>query len=82
MEAIKKQCGEFPHFGASYPDATCINGYLWDLDSEDNGSLTSGGDHPCPFCNTDKHTQIMRDDEIPESDIQGHLKFINERYNS
>ena len=24
---------EFPHFGASYPDAHCIDGYLWDMDS-------------------------------------------------
>lgn len=28
----KKQCPEFSFFGASYPDARCINGYLWDLD--------------------------------------------------
>ena len=23
---------EFPHFGASYPDAHCIDGYLYDVD--------------------------------------------------
>lgn len=46
---------EFPHFGASYPDACCIDGYLWDMDSyEDDYGLTLGGDDPCPFCNTDK----------------------------
>lgn len=27
---IKHPCPEFPFFGASYPDAHCINGYLWD----------------------------------------------------
>lgn len=41
------------HFGASYPDAQCIDGYLWDLDSYDDGMLTNGGDLPCPACNTD-----------------------------
>ena len=48
-------CGyQASHFGASYPDATCIDGYLWDLDScdEPGGSLSSGGDVPCPCCNT------------------------------
>lgn len=83
MSEIKKQCGEFPYFGATYPDATCIDGYLWDLDKcNDDGSLYGGGEDPCPFCNTDEYVQRMRDDEIPEDRIQGHLKFINEKYNS
>lgn len=49
----QKQCPEFPFFGASYPDARCIDGYLWDLDSctEDPNVFTCGGDIPCPFCN-------------------------------
>lgn len=51
----EKQCPEFPHFGARYPDARCIDGYLWDLDSDDNGCLTRGGDYPCPFCNTEAY---------------------------
>ena len=30
---MAKGCrNEFPYFGASYPYAHCINGYLWDLD--------------------------------------------------
>lgn len=45
---------EFPHFGAAYPDAHCIDGYLWDMDSYEDGCYTSGGDAPCPFCNTEK----------------------------
>lgn len=46
-------CGyEAPHFGAHYPDAVCIDGYLWDLDSGDADGLTFGGDLPCPACNT------------------------------
>lgn len=42
-----------PFFGASYPDACCIDGLLWDLDScdEPGGALSSGGDTPCPQCN-------------------------------
>lgn len=43
------------HFGAHYPDAICIDGELWDLDSCDepgDSLLYSGGDVPCPCCNT------------------------------
>jgi hypothetical protein len=40
------------HFGASYEDGCCIDGYLWDLDSGDEDGLTSGGDIACPSCNT------------------------------
>lgn len=41
------------HFGAVYPDAQCVQGYLWDEDScdEPGGPLLSGGDIPCPKCN-------------------------------
>ena len=40
-------------FGGGYLDSTCIDGYLWDLDScdEPGGGLRSGGDIPCPQCN-------------------------------
>lgn len=49
----KKTCPEIPFFGASYPDATCIDGELWDLDACDEGGLYSSGDNPpCPFCRT------------------------------
>ena len=55
MEKEKNQCPEFPFFGANYPDATCIDGYLWDLDKYEDGYLYStGDDHPCPFCNTEE----------------------------
>lgn len=41
------------NFGAPYPDARCIDGYLWDEDScdEPGGPLMRGGDIPCPECN-------------------------------
>lgn len=50
----KGQCPSFPFFGAKYPDAQCIEGYLWDLDKcDENGLLYSNDDNiPCPFCNT------------------------------
>ncbi|WP_321905195.1 hypothetical protein [Paraburkholderia tropica] len=53
----KRGCSfEGPMFGASYPDATCIDGYLWDLDScDDDGNLYGGGDTPCPHCNTHEY---------------------------
>ncbi|WP_038224768.1 hypothetical protein [Vibrio sp. ER1A] len=56
MNKLNKSCGyEGAHFGATYNDATCINGRLWDLDSIDNGMLTSGGDAACPKCNTEEY---------------------------
>lgn len=50
---------EAPTFGAHYPDGTCIDGYMWDLDScdEPGGSLFTGGDMPCPWCNTEEHVE-------------------------
>lgn len=53
---MKQQCPEFPFFGARYPDARCVDGYLFDLDDCDsNGNLYDlGYDVPCPFCNKEK----------------------------
>ena len=40
MSKQNKQCPEFPFFGASYPDARCIDGYLFDLDKcDENGKI-------------------------------------------
>lgn len=52
---------EFPWFGAHYPDAQCIDGYLWDLDSYEDGLLTSGGDYPCPYCNAREFIEYLSD---------------------
>ncbi|CAN7447019.1 hypothetical protein LJR066_002792 [Acidovorax sp. LjRoot66] len=51
------------HFGATYPDAACIDGELWDLDScdEPGGALHSGGDIPCPRCNTREYVGCLMD---------------------
>ena len=52
-----------PFFGATYPDACCIDGYLWDLDScdEPGGALSVGGDIPCPACNPKAHEAYFTD---------------------
>lgn len=58
----KNDCPEFPYFGASYPDARCIDGYLWDLDKyTEDGGLYGGGDDPCPFCNTEEFIKHHHD---------------------
>ncbi len=86
-EEQKSKCFEFPAFGASYPDAQCSGGYLWDLDSVEDGHFTSGGDIPCPVCNPAGYIEHMTNYEPgdPEYDdeqmqIQEHMKFIYERY--
>ncbi|EGU6978517.1 hypothetical protein GOZ66_19020 [Vibrio parahaemolyticus] len=54
-------------FGAHYPDSTCIDGYLWDLDSggiDDSGNsyLDHGGYMPCPVCNPKAWVKYHADD--------------------
>ena len=64
---MSKGCGiEFPYFGASYPDARCCDGYLWDMDSWDEslGGFTIGGKEPCPVCENMEHLSSM--DMTPE----------------
>lgn len=53
-ETTASGCGYSGYeFGGGYLDSTCIDGFLWDLDScdEPGGGLTQGGDIPCPQCN-------------------------------
>lgn len=52
------------HFGAVYEDAGCRDGYLWDLDSceEPGGPLYSGGDIPCPSCNSEEYKRYVAED--------------------
>lgn len=80
----KKPCPEFPFWGASYPDAGCVNGKLQDLDYCDgNGNLyDKGEDVPCPFCQTEEFIEydyfnkadhicevLMEDDSAEQYDI-------------
>lgn len=54
MSDNKNQCPEFPFFGATYPDATCIEGVLYDLDDcNEDGTLNEKNNTPCPFCQTE-----------------------------
>lgn len=79
----KKGCGvEFPHFGANYPDGKCINGYLWDMDSYEDGCYTIGGDDPCPICNTEEWVKNVLDDEIFETreDALEYVKMLKSKY--
>lgn len=73
-------CPEFPYFGANYPDAVCIDGYLWDLDSAENGCLTIGGEDPCPFCNTEKFIERNEDEENTKELLLAHIEALKKRY--
>lgn len=73
-------CPEFPHFGAYYPDATCINGYLWDLDKCDENGLYGGGDDPCPFCNTELYIEWAIDEDTSREVILQGIEFLREKY--
>lgn len=77
------QCPEIPFFGAKYPDATCINGMLWDLDSSEENGLTKGGEDPCPFCNSQAVIERMIDDEVITSVEEGKelIKNMWTKYN-
>lgn len=80
MKKKINECPEIPYFGATYPDARCIDGYLWDLDSHTHNDgdmqyFSSGGDDPCPFCNTDNFIQDNENEELSKDEI---LKWIEE----
>ena len=77
---------EFPHFGASYPDARCIDGYLYDMDSgeptEDGIIYSYGGDEPCPVCNTDEWLEhVLENEEFDsrESALE-YVESLKEKY--
>lgn len=50
------------HFGAPYPDAQCVEGFLWDEDSCDDpgGPVLHGGEIPCPKCNAEAYADHQR----------------------
>lgn len=57
-------CGyEGIHFGSYYPDAACIDGLLWDLDScdEPGNPMIHGGNIPCPKCHPREYIDYFRD---------------------
>lgn len=80
----KITCYEFPYFGAKYPDATCINGYLWDLDSSEEVDgqtyLTQGGDVPCPFCKEDAYIEYREDNIVTKERLKTHISYLKSKY--
>lgn len=76
------ECPEFPYFGATYPDATCIDGFLWDLDKFEDGKLYGGGEEPCPFCNTEAFIECQLDDfgDITRQDVLNTIEIWRQRY--
>jgi hypothetical protein len=81
---INKQCPEFPHFGATYPDARCINGFLWDLDKCNEHGLYGGGEVPCPFCNEDEYKEWLGYSDADERGklmIDNYIALLNQKYN-
>ena len=76
MERNKKGCGvEIPMFGATYPDAVCLDGYLYDMDSWDGKSYFIGGDIPCPICNTEEFIELFLENGEFENEEEA-LKYI------
>lgn len=71
MSENKKPCPQIPFWGASYPDACCVDGKLQDLDyCDENGNLyDKGEDVPCPFCQTEefiRYDPFFKEDEFYE----------------
>lgn len=85
MTPSKAPCPQFPFFGAWYPDACCIDGYLWDLDMCDENGLYSSGDHPpCPFCNAVEFIKYHHDPDPLEGfsvrELKQHIQKLKEKY--
>lgn len=68
-------------FGASYPDAECFGGWLYDLDNCDGeGNLYEPIEpHPCPECN---HNEWLRQfkDAIEAQGFEDAECFVARRY--
>lgn len=77
----KPQCPEFPYFGARYPDACCIDGYLWDLDKYEDGKLYGGGEDACPFCNTEQFIEEHEDDDWSKEELSKYVEKLKLKYN-
>lgn len=88
----KESCPEFPYFGAKYPDATCIDGFLWDLDKCDDfdgeTKLYGGGEEPCPFCNTaafieqhiDEDEELEENEKVTRQSLMNYVDNLRQKY--
>lgn len=74
-----EQCPEFPYFGASYPDARCVDGILHDLDDcDENGNLYVPTEKvPCPFC---RPKDFMEYNSMTEEEFEEYITPLRERY--
>lgn len=85
VEKNKKDCPEFPYFGASYPDACCIDGSLHDLDdSPGYGQVyLQEEDFPCPFCRPKDFIEHHHDplNGATKKKLREYIKYLNEKYN-
>lgn len=72
------KCPEFPYFGASYPDARCIDGRLYDLDyCDDNGNLYEPGEFvPCPFC---RPKEFMESKDMTQEEYDEYMNELKAR---
>jgi hypothetical protein len=73
------KCREFPYFGASYPDARCVDGILHDLDDcDENGNLYVPTEKvPCPFC---RPKDFMEYNSMTEEEFEEYITPLRERY--
>lgn len=79
---IKEQCPEFPFFGATYPDARCIDGFLHDMDNcDENGRLYLNEDHyPCPFCKQEDFIERNANEDITREDLLEYIEQLKIKY--
>ena len=82
MNKTKEQCPEFPYFGATYPDARCIDGQLYDLDRcDEKGQLYEMNEyHPCPFCKTKEFMKSQIDNEVPKEEVVAWIEKTKQKY--
>jgi hypothetical protein len=83
IKLAKQQIGciEFPAFGATYPDARCIDGQLYDLDDCDGDVIYEPLEYkPCPVCQTKGYITNGLDDGYSRQHLYKHLLFIFKKY--
>jgi len=78
-----------PLFGANYPDAICVDGYMCDADAGEcvgDGVIYPQSDYPCPVCNTDawiEYVGVGEDDDCmfkTREDALAYVEKLKEKY--
>lgn len=79
-----KNCPQFPYFGASYPDAVCIDGSLHDLDDSPGGGQVylKDDDFPCPFCRPKDFIKHHLDplNGVTRENLKKHIEWLVKKY--